>query len=325
MCCWTRSSLISLALIGRRTPFPPRGSAAAGYPASESLGACGPGAYPKVTAEAPYHLADQRSDGFDHQALGFFPSGDDAGLLAEFANTGLCGPAAAAVPTQGVRGAAAMESWKKKRGGRERWKTLAQMHHAIKSFQVVLNKSAAHEEQNEPQPVRPKLGDLNMFVNDASGVTSDDVDAWGESDMDMFVKIEVQSKTAGVKSLKQATSTVTADGVRATWKEKLVLPVHDGTEELRVILCKNKKGGFNTGVVAAAAIYVQDILRAVPIDKHFQLFKPGEGGDAGFIRLAMNFRQQAMHVQYKTPTPEYSSPHQVTCATVSPLNPGIHG
>ena len=84
---------------------------------------------------------------------------------------------------------------------------------------------------------------------------------------------------------------MTADGVRATWNEKLVMPVHTGTEELRVILCKNKKGGFNTGVVGAAGIYVQDILRAVPIDKHFQLFKPGEGGDAGFIRLAMNFSQ----------------------------------
>jgi len=34
-------------------------------------------------------------------------------------------------------------------------------------------------------------------------------------------------------------------------------------------------------------IFVQDILEAVPIDKYFELFKPGAGGEGGFIRVAM--------------------------------------
>ena len=46
-------------------------------------------------------------------------------------------------------------------------------------------------------------GNLRISVKDASGVTSDGADAWGESDMDMFVKIELKSQTAGVKESKQ--------------------------------------------------------------------------------------------------------------------------
>ena len=46
-------------------------------------------------------------------------------------------------------------------------------------------------------------GNLRISVKDASGVTSDGADAWGESDMDMFVKIELKSQTAGVKVSKQ--------------------------------------------------------------------------------------------------------------------------
>ena len=38
-----------------------------------------------------------------------------------------------------------------------------------------------------------------------------------------------------------------------------------------------------------AGIFVDDILDAVPIDKYFELFKPGTGGEGGFIRVAMNY------------------------------------
>jgi hypothetical protein len=38
-----------------------------------------------------------------------------------------------------------------------------------------------------------------------------------------------------------------------------------------------------------SGIFVQDILEAVPIDKYFELFKPGAGGEGGFIRVAMAF------------------------------------
>ena len=34
---------------------------------------------------------------------------------------------------------------------------------------------------------------------------------------------------------------------------------------------------------------MRDILDAVPIDKYFELFKPGEGLEGGFIRISMNY------------------------------------
>ena len=34
---------------------------------------------------------------------------------------------------------------------------------------------------------------------------------------------------------------------------------------------------------------MRDILEAVPIDKYFELFKPGEGLEGGFIRISMNY------------------------------------
>ena len=49
-------------------------------------------------------------------------------------------------------------------------------------------------------------------------------------------------------------------------------------------------GGFaNKKVRPAAGIFVNDILDAVPIDKYFELFKPGAGGEGGYIRISINF------------------------------------
>ena len=45
----------------------------------------------------------------------------------------------------------------------------------------------------------------------------------------------------------------------------------------------------STFVPFLSGIFVQDILEAVPIDKYFELFKPGAGGEGGFIRVAMAF------------------------------------
>ena len=38
---------------------------------------------------------------------------------------------------------------------------------------------------------------------------------------------------------------------------------------------------------------MDDILDAVPIDKYFELFKPKNGGEGGFIRVAMNFSEDS--------------------------------
>ena len=68
---------------------------------------------------------------------------------------------------------------------------------------------------------------------------------------------------------------------------------YEGSGELRILLCqpKPKKHGekASSAVLAACGIYMKDILEAVPIDKYFELFKPGEGADGGFIRISMNY------------------------------------
>ncbi len=43
-------------------------------------------------------------------------------------------------------------------------------------------------------------------------------------------------------------------------------------------------------------IYVSDILDAVPIDKYFELFKPGAGGEGGFIRLGLDYSTEAPQI-----------------------------
>ena len=40
--------------------------------------------------------------------------------------------------------------------------------------------------------------------------------------------------------------------------------------------------------MTACGIFVKDILDAVPIDKYFEMFKPGSGHEGGFVRLKMS-------------------------------------
>jgi hypothetical protein len=76
----------------------------------------------------------------------------------------------------------------------------------------------------------------------------------------------------------------------ASWEEQLALEHLEGAGELRILLCKPKPAGERgSSILAACGIYMRDILDAVPIDKYFELFKPGEGADGGFIRISMNY------------------------------------
>lgn len=69
----------------------------------------------------------------------------------------------------------------------------------------------------------------------------------------------------------------------------------------------------NVGV-ACAGIFIEDILNAVPIDKYFELFKPGAAGPGGFIRISMNF-EAAATTPYHSPGKPLSSPafHTSSC------------
>jgi hypothetical protein len=63
----------------------------------------------------------------------------------------------------------------------------------------------------------------------------------------------------------------------------------EGSSELRLLLCREQitNGRRSVHVVCACGIFVQHILDAVPIDKYFEMFKPGSGSDGGFVRLKM--------------------------------------
>ena len=102
--------------------------------------------------------------------------------------------------------------------------------------------------------------------------------------------------------------------------------VLESSKELRLMLCRERRTGTRVGtsVIAAcgatereaseqdfglitfsqhicdmltnepsaaayAGIFVSDILEAVPIDKYFELFRPGAGGEGGFIRISINY------------------------------------
>ena len=134
-------------------------------------------------------------------------------------------------------------------------------------------------------------GYLVVKVLEAAGQNGDDEPVWDESVKEAFVKLEIRGPKA--RPVKKQTSTSRVSGGVVTWEEQLALEHYEGSGELRILLCQPKKkvaGEKQSSVVlAACGIYVKDILEAVPIDKYFELFKPGEGADGGFIRISMNY------------------------------------
>lgn len=131
-----------------------------------------------------------------------------------------------------------------------------------------------------------------MTIIEASGRDKDEMDVWEES-FEGYVKVELRG---GERNIKMTTRRELAQGCTIFWNEPLVLEVLDNANELRVMLCKDKFTQLPDGttkrgsqVLAACGIYVSDILDAVPIDKYFELFKPGTGGEGGFIRLGVDY------------------------------------
>jgi hypothetical protein len=135
-------------------------------------------------------------------------------------------------------------------------------------------------------------GYLVVKVLEAAGQNGDDETVWDESVKEAFVKIEIRGPKA--RPVKKQTSISRVSGGVVTWEEQLALEHYEGSGELRILLCqpkpKKSPGEKQSSVVlAACGIYMKDILEAVPIDKYFELFKPGEGADGGFIRISMNY------------------------------------
>eukprot|EP01025_Chloroclados_australasicus_P058717 TRINITY_DN739_c0_g2_i1.p3 TRINITY_DN739_c0_g2~~TRINITY_DN739_c0_g2_i1.p3 ORF type:complete len:224 (-),score=43.12 TRINITY_DN739_c0_g2_i1:795-1466(-) len=133
-------------------------------------------------------------------------------------------------------------------------------------------------------------GFLQLSILEASGRNKNDTFVWDNNSFQGFVKAELRG---GEKPVKAQTGKVDVEGTSITWKEDLTMEVQEGANELRLMLCRektstteNKKGVV---VLAACGIYVNDIIDAVPIDKYFELFKPTQGGEGGYIRVRLNF------------------------------------
>jgi len=134
-------------------------------------------------------------------------------------------------------------------------------------------------------------GYLVVKVLEAAGQNGDDDQVWDDTVRDVFVKIEIRGQQN--RPIKKQTSVSRVSGGTVSWDEQLALEHYGGSGELRILLCqpKQKKEGERSSsvVLAACGIYMKDILEAVPIDKYFELFKPQEGADGGFIRISMNY------------------------------------
>lgn len=138
---------------------------------------------------------------------------------------------------------------------------------------------------------------LYLTVQEASGKQNDGT-VWDPSFINGFVRVEVRG---GAKTLKVNTQTKTVQNNTLTWKQELEVEITEDAKELRIILCKEKpregdggSGRKSTSIVAACGIFVKDILEAVPIDKYFELFKPGAEGDlGGKIRITLKSESAA--------------------------------
>ena len=81
---------------------------------------------------------------------------------------------------------------------------------------------------------------------------------------------------------------------------------------------KNDADSRHSGSRVHAGIFVEDIIDAVPIDKYFEMFKPGAAGEGGFIRVAMAFdeHKEEIHEPIEEVDEEPLAP---TIGTLAPI------
>lgn len=135
---------------------------------------------------------------------------------------------------------------------------------------------------NEPK------GYMVVNVEEATPKNKQGETMWDGEEFEAYVKVEIRGGSE--KSKVATTPKLYKSGGNVTWDQELILEVLEGANELRLILCrKSRPGSSASPVVAACGIYMSDILDAVPIDKYFELFKPGLGGEGGQIRVGMTY------------------------------------
>ncbi len=116
--------------------------------------------------------------------------------------------------------------------------------------------------------------------------------------------VELKGQSGSVQKVNSSTSRI-KDGV-AVFNAAIDLEVKDGSEELRLLVCKKKPGAANVAqVVAAAGIFVKDIMKMGSISKDFDLYKPGGDGNlGGKIALDMKFTPSAAAAETGAAAPE---------------------
>lgn len=133
-------------------------------------------------------------------------------------------------------------------------------------------------------------GYLVLEIVEASSKNRSDEPCWVDAGhgLEAFVKVELRG---GMRAVKATTQKKAMVGSSIVWRERLVMEVLDDSEELRLMVCKEKFQGTKKGVsvIAACGIFIRDILDASPIDKYFELFKPSAGGEGGYIRIGIDF------------------------------------
>lgn len=133
------------------------------------------------------------------------------------------------------------------------------------------------------------LGYLVINVLESAGHDSEDAPVWDPDFKSGYARVEIRG---GPKTIKKVTSTKDVEDNGISWVEQLSLEVLEGASELRIMLCRPKGAAgterSSSSIVAACGIYMKDILEAAPVDKYFELYKPGGGSAGGFIRVAIS-------------------------------------
>lgn len=112
----------------------------------------------------------------------------------------------------------------------------------------------------------------------------------GPPDFDAYVKVEMRGQDGLVKARTAAGKWM--DDGSLKFDETLRLPIPAGAEEIRLKVCKDKKRVFLSGsnVISNAGIYLRDLLRFVPIEKEFGLFRPTDKTPGGSIKMFFDYK-----------------------------------
>jgi len=108
-------------------------------------------------------------------------------------------------------------------------------------------------------------------------------------DFEAYVKVEIRGHDGLVKA--RTTVGEWLEGGHLKFDQTLRLPIPAGAEEIRLKVCKEKKRVFLSGsnVLSNAGIYLRDLLRFVPIEKEFGLFRPTDKTAGGTIKMFFDF------------------------------------